>query len=230
MDTYFKRFYQSLNERGLRKTVRVLLSFIRDLWFDFRYKTDTMGWVEPADSDIASAKKIRGIQYQATKAKPFRMFLDQMDFPPESCFVDFGSGKGRVLLIASRYPFKRVVGIEYSRQLCNIAQQNLVAYAKRVKVIAPVEIILGDVVDYRIREDDNVFYFYNPFGEEIMATVVSNIADSVKQNPRKVWIVYHVPLHRNLIESIGPFEQQAALEFSDAEFLVYSNKSSDVLK
>jgi tRNA A58 N-methylase Trm61 len=185
-----------------------------------------MSWVEPADSDITGSRKVRGAQYQATKAKPFKKLLGRMDFPAESCFVDFGSGKGRILLITSQYPFKRVVGVEYSRELCKIARQNLEAFRKRAKTNAPVEIVLGDAADYRIREDDNVFYFYNPFGKEIMTSVVTNIARSVKQNPRKVWLIYYIPLHRQVIESIEPFEQQETFVSSDTEFLVYSNKSS----
>ena len=33
-------------------------------------------------------------------------------------FLDFGSGKGRVLLIACQLPFKSVIGIEFSQDLC----------------------------------------------------------------------------------------------------------------
>jgi predicted RNA methylase len=40
-------------------------------------------------------------------------------------FVDFGSGKGRVLLVASHYPFREVVGVEFSPELQKIAEGNI---------------------------------------------------------------------------------------------------------
>ena len=40
-------------------------------------------------------------------------------------FVDLGSGKGRTLLLASEYPFRRIVGVELSPKLHRIAKTNV---------------------------------------------------------------------------------------------------------
>ena len=43
-------------------------------------------------------------------------------------FIDLGSGKGRALLMASDYPFRRIVGVELLPQLHRAAQDNLTKY------------------------------------------------------------------------------------------------------
>ena len=43
-------------------------------------------------------------------------------------FVDLGSGKGRTLLMASDYPFRRIIGVELLPSLHQIAQENLRQY------------------------------------------------------------------------------------------------------
>src|SRR6516225_8353137 len=39
-------------------------------------------------------------------------------------FVDIGCGKGRALMVASAFPFRRLVGVEISPELCEIARAN----------------------------------------------------------------------------------------------------------
>jgi predicted RNA methylase len=43
----------------------------------------------------------------------------------ETTFVDIGSGKGRALIIAAEYAFKRIIGVEYSPSLATICRRNL---------------------------------------------------------------------------------------------------------
>ena len=70
------------------------------------------------DLGIASENKQRGVRYEPTRARPFRTLLRRLDPPTSSGFVNVGCGKGLVLVIAAEYGFKRVVGIEFSQELC----------------------------------------------------------------------------------------------------------------
>src|ERR1700760_2411871 len=45
-------------------------------------------------------------------------------------FVDIGSGKGRALLLATDYPFRKIVGIELSPELDRIARANVARFAE----------------------------------------------------------------------------------------------------
>ncbi len=55
-------------------------------------------------------------------------------------FVDFGAGKGRVALLAAKYPFVRVIGIEHSPRLVAAAKENAARFAQRNKSSVPVDI------------------------------------------------------------------------------------------
>ena len=44
-------------------------------------------------------------------------------------FIDLGSGKGRVLLMASDYPFKKIIGVEFMPELHRAAQENITGYS-----------------------------------------------------------------------------------------------------
>jgi len=72
------------------------------------------------------------VSYQPTKARPFQDLLRRLDLPAGGTFVDVGSGKGRVLLLAARHPFKRVVGIEFSPSLCEQARRNIEIFRAQV--------------------------------------------------------------------------------------------------
>lgn len=119
--------------------------------------------------------------------------------------VDFGCGKGRVLAVAAFYGFKKLTGIEFARELCEIAKQNIVP----VELKFPEKIfnvIHVNAVDYIIEDDTNVFFFFNPFNEKIMLTVVKNILRSLKINPRETYVVYVNPVHKEIFLSAG-FEE-----------------------
>jgi SAM-dependent methyltransferase len=106
--------------------------------------------------------------------------------------IDFGCGMGRVLVVASRQ-FRRVIGVEYSERLAGIARQN-------TKRNSSCQIETMDAAQFAIPDDAAVFFFFNPFGKQTMATVLSNIGRSLCEHPRD---------HRFLVCNRGPFEGAA---------------------
>jgi hypothetical protein len=79
------------------------------------------GWTYLSDLNIPSSNWIDGTDYTAIEPTRFKRVLagfDGFDIAFEDyTFVDFGSGKGRALLLASEYPFKRILGLEFSPEL-----------------------------------------------------------------------------------------------------------------
>ena len=51
--------------------------------------------------------------------------------PEQEVLVDYGSGKGRVLVVAAELGIQRIVGIEFSPGLVAIAKCNLERYRAR---------------------------------------------------------------------------------------------------
>ena len=119
--------------------------------------------------------------------------------------LDFGCGKGRVLAVAAYYGFRKITGVEFARELCEVARKNIIPVQQKFpdKIF---NVIHANAVDYKIEPDTNVFFFFNPFDEVVMLAVVKNILASLKQNPREAYVVYINPLHKEIFMSAG-FEQ-----------------------
>jgi len=74
-------------------------------------------------------------------------------------FIDFGSGKGRVLLLAARYPFKEVVGIEFSKELNDIALLNSAGMPPHLNRAGKVSAICCDATEFEPPAGDLICYF-----------------------------------------------------------------------
>src|SRR5262245_24487752 len=121
----FRWATERIKERGLVHTAKTVANVIRDVSFDWKYGTDTMRWVPPQELNAESTNQSHSVYYQATKSRPLLQLLAQLELPKACTFLDIGAGKGRVLLIACQYGFEKVVGIEFSPQLCAIARKNI---------------------------------------------------------------------------------------------------------
>ena len=119
--------------------------------------------------------------------------------------LDYGCGKGRVLAVAAYYGFSKITGVEFAEELCEMARKNIIPVQQKFsqKIF---NVIHANAVDYKIENDTNVFFFFNPFDEVVMLAVVKNILASIKENPREVYVVYLNPIHKEIFMSAG-FEQ-----------------------
>lgn len=214
------RFYESLTQRGIRRTLQTGMSISEDYFFDFRHHTDTARRVRLKTLLIPSANKHEAMDYIPTRGRAFRKLLDALRFPPDSVFVDFGSGKGKLLLLASKYNFKRIIGLEFSADLCETARRNVAAYQARQQR-TPTEVVCTDVADYRFADDENVFFFFNPFNRSVMTRVLEKIEASSAARPREMWLIYCDPYLHDLIRQQTRFEKVRTYVYGGHEFIVY---------
>ena len=174
----------------------------RDAEFDRRFGVKTGGMIRLADLSILPTRsRMFGQGYGPTPERAFAEMLSAIpgDFK-DFVFVDFGSGLGRVLLLASEYPFRAIRGVEFSPDLHKIACDNIRSYRSQTQKCADIESICQDAADYGIPESRAVFYFYNPFLEPVMARVVLNIERSLEKNPREAYLIYYNPKARNTVD------------------------------
>lgn len=196
---------------------------LRNRWFDFRHGTDTAGHVQLAELDIDHEHKSAGMPYEPTPPGPFRRLIKLVDLPRDGVFVDVGCGKGRVLLLAAEHGFKRVVGVEFSPELCEVARSNAAIFMKRAKRVAQIEVVETDAVAYEIREEEDVFFMFNTFDVEVMVKFLANLAQSLGKHPRKLWLIYHNPTCADLVEGLGIFQRvgEYTLTLFGDPFVVY---------
>ena len=65
-------------------------------------------------------------------------------------FVDMGSGKGRALLVASELPFAKIVGVELSQELHQIAEENVRRYRPESQLCTAFFLHCMNAVEYTV--------------------------------------------------------------------------------
>ena len=120
--------------------------------------------------------------------------LDQIPLDKkESVFLDYGCGKGRALVVASTFPYRRVIGVELSEELVVSARENVAAMrGRRAK---SVDLVAADAALYPVPDDANVIFFFNPFSGEVLRKVIDNLYASLKRAPRTVYIIFFNKIH-----------------------------------
>ena len=118
------------------------------------------------------------------------------------------------------------VGVEFAPDLCEVAKENIAIYERKVKREANVEVVESDAAEYQVGEDDSVFFLFNTFGEEAMTEFLTNILRSLDEHPRKLWLIYHNPTCREIVEGLGAFRKNGEYLFSayGDPFVVYVTK------
>ena len=90
-------------------------------------------------------------------------------------FVDYGAGRGRAMLTASEFPFRRVVGIEFDRKLFEQGERNLEVVRGLGRQRPDWVVLHQDARDYLPGSGDYWFFMYAPFFNQVLDTVLENI-------------------------------------------------------
>jgi SAM-dependent methyltransferase len=216
-------FVDSIRHFGFGQTLVIMWSVVVDMGFDFRYGTETTRRIPKEQIATDSKNIVHCVNYGASKSIPFKRLMLRLNLPKDATFVDLGSGKGRALMLASQYGFRRVIGVEFSGELCSRARDNVKTFMTRCPSPSVVEIIESDVTQYILRDDETVFFMLDPFNAPVLTEVLRNIRKSVERRPRTIWLIYSVPRERHIIEQSGLFTQSQFHVVVGAEFQVYSN-------
>jgi predicted RNA methylase len=225
MDSIKDRLTRSIAQRGIWGTIclcavtvgwKILPNFRRveqrqrqaDESFDSKYGVDTGGVFRPKRDEVVGENWALGGNYQAIDPSAFEEALSKVDIAREDfTFIDIGSGKGRTVLIASRYPFRRVIGVEYCPKLNELARQNVSRFPVSEKRCGSIEVVDADGAKYQIPNDPLVLFLNNPFGEPVMEKVVENVVASFKRHPRRIVVIYFWPNHADLWDRAGIFQR-----------------------
>lgn len=216
-------FFESVRHYGLGQTLTIMWSVIVDARFDSTYGTDTARRIPREEIETKSENIVYCVNYGASKELPFRKLMARLNLPREGVFVDLGSGKGRALMLAAKYGFRKVIGVEFSGTLCTIARSNLQKFLSKFPSRSQIEVIESDVIKYPFRDDETVFFMLDPFDAPILTQVLANIRASVERKPRTIWLIYSVPREQHIIDQAGIFPHNRLYVVVGAEFRVYSN-------
>jgi hypothetical protein len=172
-----------------------------DADYDWEHRVDTtsaaVGWRD----------RLLGLfhsPYQPTESALFHEMLDALLEQSHSdfhgfVFVDLGSGKGRTLLMASDYPFRRIVGVELLPTLHQAAQENLSNYRSESQKCFVLESICADATEFSFPDEPIVLYLFNPFPEAGLRRMIAHLEQSLRERPRVVYVLYHNPLLEHVL-------------------------------
>ena len=150
--------------------------------------------LEEAFKQLSASKLLNPILSEAEGLNPAS--------PAGRHFLDIGCGKGRALCVAAHQGFKKITGLDFARDLCEAAKENLSITKQQIQKFE-YKIINNDAFYFEIPDDVDCIFLFNPFDEIIMSGVVNNIAKSLQNHPRKISIIYINPLHKEYFLKAG---------------------------
>lgn len=200
--------------RKLIKAIRVAVTAHFDRKFDERHGVDTAGHVAFVALDAQTEDEEGGFDYWPTPIQSFKALLARLpDDYRDYTFVDYGSGKGRTLLMAAELPFKRVLGVELAKSLSDVATDNIRAFRSDESICRDVESVCVDATKFPIPDGPCFFYFYCPFYADTLGQVLDKIKASYAADPRPMIIVYtnfatfEITFPYEMIENLGIFQR-----------------------
>lgn len=197
-NSFITKIIRNLHDRGISRS---FIHLKRQLDRRKKYKDlDLWGIIDADEMDVIDDLKNHGRRYEATKPFIFKEIFKKLDWNfNESTFLDFGCGKGAVLAYATEYHFKKIIGIEYSKGLSEIADLNMKKLSLKSKSSIEYEILNMDASEYKIPPEVDCIYLFNPFDACILEKVVKNILNSLHEYNRKIIIIYTNAIHEEVL-------------------------------
>lgn len=243
--TLRRKIRKSLDQRGVAGTIRrcLVLPAQRGLdglreWtpsrrrkrsaerhFDRQFGIETRqdrdpGWM----ADIESPNWMHGKGYEPAPTDSLTATLESLQIVYEDfVFVDFGSGKGRSLFVAAQFPFRKIVGVEYSPRLHETAARNIRNFRNPAQKCPDIEAVLEDAARFPIPRGSAVLFFNQPFDEPVFEPVIQRIRESYEQSPRKLFVVYYYPECEHLFEREDIFHVRTVRR---PEYVVYETQEA----
>jgi SAM-dependent methyltransferase len=175
--------------------------------FDAQYgvTTEALVFLGSLDPEAIGPCVVDATHYEATPVGDLATLLAATPIPLErASFVDLGSGMGRVLFLASAYPFRQVIGVEISPALHQIARDNLSAWKGRSRC-RDIRLVRANAATCALPPGALIVYLYNPFRGAVLEAVVERLA----RRSHETVVLYHTPVERRAFDESGAFEQIA---------------------
>lgn len=194
----------------LRRLTAIVHEFLRDSLPDRkrqRFGDAEYDWdfrVDTTSANVGWRARFIGLlnsSYQPIEPEIFREMMRALPIDVrEFTFIDIGSGKGRALLMASQFQFRRIIGVELLPELQSIAQQNIAKFGAQDN-LPPMESVCGDATEFEFPNQPLVVFFFHPLMEAGFRKVLSNLQLSLAQTPRPLFVVYANPIFEMLLAS-----------------------------
>ncbi|MFH1717486.1 MAG: class I SAM-dependent methyltransferase [Planctomycetota bacterium] len=153
-------------------------------------------------SDSTRGRNLDAVDYDTVTHVAIKKAIRLVRPGPDDVVYDVGCGKGRAVCHFARCRTRKVIGIEISEQLCEIARANVRRLRKRR---SPVEIRHVDAALADVGEG-TIYYFFHPFGETTLLDVFENLKRTHDLATEKVTIIYINAQHAKVFDQCSCFQ------------------------
>ena len=155
--------------------------------FDSFLGIETIAETAFGDMDVCLPVNEEDNNYEVTYYNDLVTMFDEISMEPEDTLVDFGCGLGRVLFYCNSRHYCRTVGIENNARVYDRLLTNAASYqSKFLDQEERMQFLNVEAEAYEIGDEDNYFYFFNPFSSATFKKVLDNIIASVRRQPRDI--------------------------------------------
>jgi SAM-dependent methyltransferase len=187
--------------------------------FDLAYAVDTSGLIEGQNLPTPHPNAFWSTAYYAIAPSIFDQLIQELEFrlaPDWSAFtfLDLGSGKGRALMLASRLPFRAILGVEISPELARICRRNLLGFSAPWQQCRALEAREGDVTSFDLPSTPLVIYLYHPFAAPTLEAFLGNLERSLQNDAREILLLYFNPALDHVLARHPAFERQFLYTFT----------------
>jgi len=213
------RLRSSVAKNGPGRTLRLLgprlyrLAFpvrIPTHPFDLRYGVDTSGLIDADALTSGHAHDSYITAYWGTSPSVLRSLfthwqqsLTQTPYTLQDyALIDIGSGKGRVVMMASDFPFRSILGVELNPALTAIAKANLAKWTATPHACTGLQVLNADALGIPLPDSPTLLYLYNPFDEHVLQPFLDRLYAASQTRTPPIDLMYVRAEHAHLVESV----------------------------
>ncbi len=214
-----RKFFTAAEQRLDRRQQRLDFQL-----FDAEHGTDTSGVIPLSNLALADNPTPGCLWYEAASPVIFRQLMAALEIPfGDFAFVDYGSGKGRLLMLAAEKGFRKATGIEFAAKLVEVARRNAEIFNSGRVTTTPIETLHMDARDYILPDEPLVLFFFSPFLGAMLDRVLANITASYARNPRPLYLVFNGRSKKSIekFRATGFSAREASLERDRTRFIHY---------
>jgi len=187
--------------------------------FDQMHGVDTSGLVPAKHLVTGHANDEHVTAYYGVAPSILRALIAQWreTIPPHPIsrytFIDIGAGKGRGLLVASEFSFRKVIGIELNPALAVTARQNVTHWTaahaadSTAPLLAPIEVIEQDALAFDFPATPTLLFLFHPFEAPVLKQLLRRIETTFANCPDTLDILYVNAECANVLDRNPAFTQ-----------------------
>jgi hypothetical protein len=211
------RLRESLAREGPWRTIRNIGNWLYRLafplripthHFDLQHGVDTGGLFHSLKLSSGQANDAHITAYYGSAPSSFRaavtLWQQTLAGTPysiaEYTFIDIGSGKGRVVMMASDFPFRRILGVELNPKLTAVARENLAKWNASPHPCTDLTVLHADALSVPIPDSPALLYLFYPFDEHVMRLLLDRLFALSQTRTAPLDIVGIVPYPSELFD------------------------------